>query len=82
MLTACLQAVVHRFVQAGLVTLGAGIDARLHLGIGSMSHGGLLHVGQEVDSSGPFFIFRVSAKQHYDKLPFQEVLCGGVHVFF
>ena len=45
-LAAFLQAMVHRFMQARLVTFGTGVDARLHLGVGSMSHNGLLQVGK------------------------------------
>jgi hypothetical protein len=44
MLAACLQAMVHRFVQAGLMTLCTGVYARLHLWVGSVRHGVLLPV--------------------------------------
>jgi hypothetical protein len=44
MLAACLQAMVHRFLQAGLMAFSTGVYARLHLGVGSVRHSRLLPV--------------------------------------
>ena len=45
MFAARLKAMIHRFVQAGLMAFSTGIDAGLHLGVGSVSHGDLLEIG-------------------------------------
>jgi hypothetical protein len=45
MFSACLQAMVHGFMQTGLMTFSTGVYARLHLGVGSVRHSVLLPVG-------------------------------------